>query len=120
MRNRLSRITRVLTLVGVAALAGCASVQTTDQYAASKGYVAVHAQGRKFFCRADQTAPAARNSSAARCVTRAQVLEAMYAGSPPNDGCIGSSCSSSHGAPGVGFVSPSTGSYEPVYSAGRY
>jgi hypothetical protein len=76
----LKQFTRLLILVGAAALSACATkVPTTSQWAASQGFERVHLQGKAYFCRVEPPqAPA--NLRSVSCLTSLQLLNQRIAG----------------------------------------
>jgi hypothetical protein len=104
MRSRLQQMTGFVVIVGASMLLGCASVQTTEQFAASHGFQRTEAKGREYFCH--QLEALGTPPSDTFCLTRTQLLYGMYW----------------NGFPGS-FDSPPTApsaSGMPFYNGGRY
>jgi len=90
MRNQ--PIATFVILAGASALFGCASVHTTEQYAALHGYTAIESQGREYFCHKVQpvaaSSPALGTHSAGspaartRCLTRNQLVVVELSSGP--------------------------------------
>jgi hypothetical protein len=90
MCTQIKQVRILSILVGASALLGCASIQTTDEYAVSHGYQPTQIKGKDYFCRLEQPeVPGAPQSdspqrpSRAPCFTRFQMIQIRYAGSPP-------------------------------------
>lgn len=77
-------------LVGASALLGCASIQTTDEYAISHGYQPTQIKSQNYFCRPKQPevpgephTDLPQSPLGATCFTRFQMIQIRYSGSPP-------------------------------------
>jgi hypothetical protein len=71
----LKQMTGFVVIVGASMLLGCASVQTTEQFAGSLGLQRTEVKSGEYFCQleAPGTPPSGRI-----CLTRTQLLYAMY------------------------------------------
>ncbi len=72
---RIGQLTNLSILVCAAALFGCASVPTTDQYAIAHGWLPTQIKGREYFCSGENVVPGVPRTD---CLTRAQVLQVRY------------------------------------------
>ena len=88
MRNRIKHVSSLMILAGAAALVGCASAQTTDEYATSHGYLRAELKGRQYFCRPQQTEVTSSDPGKVKwhCLTPVQVMQVRLAGSPSMPG----------------------------------
>ena len=84
MRNRIQQVSILMILAGAAVLVGCASAQTTQEYAASRGLLRVKLEGRQYYCLPEQTEVTNSDPSKIRwfCLTTLQVMQLRLAGSP--------------------------------------
>jgi len=82
MRSRMKQIMS-LTILVTSGLVGCASVQITNEYAASDGYRSVEIKGREYFCRREQPEVPGSPEIGVKCFTgwqfRGMVAGANYA-----------------------------------------
>jgi hypothetical protein len=73
MLNRVKQFRRLIILAGATALVGCASVQTTDEWAASDGYRRLDIQGKAYYC----------GGQAANCLRVAQLRQYRFVSEGP-------------------------------------
>ena len=84
MSTRIKPVTNLAVLAGALALLGCASTQTTDEYAISQGYLPTQIKDRQYFCRREQAdGSGATHTDLSDCLTRFQFIQLRYAKSPP-------------------------------------
>lgn len=75
MLTRTARITHsVALLIAASALAGCASVQTTSEYARANNWQAMEVDGSQRFCRREQSQDASSPGAGVKCITRRELL----------------------------------------------
>jgi hypothetical protein len=84
MSTRINPVAILCVLLGALALLGCASTQTTDEYAAAHGYQRTQINDKEYFCRRKRPdGSAATQADLSTCRTRYQFLQIRYANSPP-------------------------------------
>jgi|SwirhisoilCB1_FD_contig_31_19677114_length_956_multi_6_in_0_out_0_2 hypothetical protein len=74
MLTRVARLLCLIALPGAATLVGCASVQTTQQYATAHGWRLLDTRGAQYFCRREQPEVSGSPGTGVRCITRPQLL----------------------------------------------
>jgi len=90
MCSPIKPVRSISILVAASALLGCASIQTTDEYAIAHGYQPTQIKGREYFCHLERPPVLGEPQTdspqlprRAPCFTRFQMIQARYAGSPP-------------------------------------
>jgi hypothetical protein len=79
MRNRTKQITGFVLFVGASALVGCASVQTTHEYANAHGYRPIEIQGTQYFCHRETAEVPGSPLSGVSCLTRSELTAKVVA-----------------------------------------
>jgi hypothetical protein len=91
MRNLMNQLRGCVVIAGASTLLACASVQTTEEFAVSRGYHLTDIDGITYFCpdkpsevqgnKIDERGP----TDEAICVTRREILELQYREANPPD-----------------------------------